>query len=73
VADGNVAISAVAESLRSRVSAKVSTSVGVVLRGMRAMQFQRILKSTWSVDFDLAETAGSGRTLSNHTPWRCFC
>jgi hypothetical protein len=72
-AGGDVAIFAATKSLRSQVSSEVATSIGVVLRGMRAMQFQRILKSTWSVDFDFAETAGSGRALSNHTPWRCFC
>jgi hypothetical protein len=57
-ADGDFALSAVAESLRSRVSPEVVTSVGVVLRAVRLLQLRPRLKTRRSVDFDIAETAG---------------
>ncbi|MFN5976954.1 MAG: hypothetical protein ACK48U_21090, partial [Planctomyces sp.] len=51
-ADGDFALSAVAESLRSRVSPEVVTSVGVVLRAVRLLQLRPRLKTRRSVDFD---------------------
>ena len=57
-ADGDFAPAAVAESLRSRVSAEVVARVGVVLRKVRWLGSWRSLKTRRSVDFDFAETAG---------------
>jgi hypothetical protein len=57
-ADGDVALAAAAESLRSRVSAEVFTSSGVVLRKVRWLQLRLTLKTRRSADFDFAETAG---------------
>ena len=65
-ADGDFALSAVAESLRSRVSPEVVTSVGVVLRAVRLLQLRPRLKTRRSVDFDIAETAG-GRKVHKVT------
>ena len=57
-ADGDFALSAAAESLRSGVSAEVVASMGVVLRRVRLPQLRLGLKTRRSVDFDFAETAG---------------
>ena len=45
VADGDFALSAAAESLRSRVSAEVVASIGVVLRAVRWLQLRRSFKT----------------------------
>jgi len=58
VAGGDVALAAVAESLRSRVLAQVVTISGVVLRKVRWLGSWLRLKTRRSVDFDFAETAG---------------
>jgi len=55
---GDVALAAAAESLRSRVSAEVATSVAVVLRGVRWLGVWLRLKTRRSVDFNFSETAG---------------
>jgi hypothetical protein len=65
-ADGDFAVAAVAESLRSGVSAEVVTSSGVVLRKVRWLGSWRRLKTRRSVDFDFAETAG-GRKVRRLT------
>ncbi len=57
-ASGDIALFARPESLRSRVSSEVSTSIGVVLRGVRWLQIGANLKTRRSVDFDFAETGG---------------
>ena len=57
-ADGDVALAAAAESLRSLVSAEVVASSGVVLRKVRWLQLRPRLKTRRSVDFNFAETAG---------------
>ena len=57
-ADGDAALSAVAESLRSPVSPEVVTSDAVVLRAVRRLQLRLQLKTRRSVDFDFAKTAG---------------
>jgi hypothetical protein len=57
-ADGDFALAAVAESLRSRVSAEVVTSSGVVLRKVRLLGSWRSLKTRRWVDFELSKTAG---------------
>ena len=57
-AGGDVPLSAVAESLRSRVSAEVVTSSDVVLRKVRWLGSWRSLKTRRWVDFDFAKTAG---------------
>jgi len=54
----DIALAAVAESLRFRVSAEVVTSSGVVLRKVRWLGSWRRLKTRRSVDFDFAKTAG---------------
>jgi len=54
----DIALAAVAESLRSRVLAQVVARVGVVLRGVRWLGSWLRLKTRRSVDFDFAETAG---------------
>jgi len=56
--DGDFALAAMAESLRSGVSSEVVTSVGVVLRKVRRLQLRLGLKTRRSVDVDFAETAG---------------
>jgi len=67
---GDVALSAAAESLRSRVSAVVVTSSGVVLRKVRWLGSWRRLKTWRSADFDFAETAGE---LQIRRPTAGFC
>jgi len=54
----DIALAAVAESLRSGVSSEVVTSFGVVLRKVRWLGSWRSLKTRRSVDVDFAETAG---------------
>ena len=55
---GDVALAGAAKSLRSGVSPKVVTRVGVVLRGMRWLQLRPSRKTRRSADFNFAETAG---------------
>ncbi len=57
-ASGDIALFGRPESLRSRVSSEVSTSIGVVLRGVRWLQIGANLNTRRSVDFDFTETAG---------------
>ena len=65
-ADGDFAIAAVAESLRSRVSAEVVVSAGVVVQGVHGLQLRLGLKTRRSVNFDFAKTAG-GRKVRRLT------
>ncbi|MFM7925427.1 MAG: hypothetical protein ACKPJJ_34820, partial [Planctomycetaceae bacterium] len=62
----DIAIAAVAESLRSRVSAEIVASIGVVLRGVRWLGSWLRLKTRRSVDFNFSETAG-GRKVRRLT------
>ncbi|MFM7924041.1 MAG: hypothetical protein ACKPJJ_27805, partial [Planctomycetaceae bacterium] len=52
---GDVGLSAAAESLRSRVSLEVVTSVAVVLRKVRWLGSWRSLKTRRWVDFELSK------------------
>ena len=70
---GYFGLSAAAESLRSRVSLEVVTSVAVVLRKVRWLGSWRSLKTRRWVDFELSKTAGGPEFRRLTAVYCCSC